>query len=149
MATLKRNWPITAHRVHAYERRTLKVVAVDDLDILSGEAITINANGFADRSKPADKVHGISITKKTFEPTNETKEKASVIYEQVEDNNTYLIHVDGGTMDQAKVGKYFTVVSQLDHRVDLWSEDPAVGQFRCVGFLSETIGEFEVVRLFA
>jgi len=148
--TLKRNWPVNAHRTECTEVRALQCIAVNDLDIQSGELIKIDANGLADKVTPADAIQGVSITKKVFEATNETLEKEKVLYHQVYTNNTFAIKVTGATnlspLVQSDIGKYFTVVSATDHTVDYGSLDSANGQFQLVGILGDNTGEFTIVN---
>jgi hypothetical protein len=104
--------------------RTLQNIAVNGLNVQSGEFIKIDADGHVDKVGPADIIKGLSISRKEFEPTNETFEKEKVIYNQIYSNNTYAIEVTGATLlIQSDIGKFYTVVSATDHTVDYGSLD--------------------------
>lgn len=143
---LERNWPVNAHRTIGTVLNPLKQIAVNNLNIFCGHFVTKLASWFMDKSTEAQKIDGVSLTKKLFKATNQTVEKEQIIYKQANPEETYSIKITGGNLAQTNIGEYFCVVSQTDHTVDIWSADATAGQLQLVSIISPTVGEFVIAN---
>jgi hypothetical protein len=119
MASLFRNSSATL--------RTYDNIATNNTIVENGDSIKIDASGFTKKCTTNDRIDGASLTRESYSATNQTVEKAKIVYfRSLREGDTFKVATTA-TATQAAVGKYF----QMDatQQVDMATVSATTGVY--------------------
>lgn len=117
-------------------------VVKDSATVVKGGFVSYDS-GFVVPATTTGKIEGIANHSVTAAANNTTVAKVKATFTKNHPGLEVEAEISGGTVTEADVGKFYSLVD--NDTVDGTTESTTAGQVRLVGFISATLGRFEIV----
>lgn len=117
-------------------------IVKDSAAVVKGGFVSYDS-GYVVPATTSGKIEGIANHSVTAAADNSTVAKAKASFTKNHPGLEVEAEISGGTITQGDVGKFYSLVD--NDTVDGTTESATAGQVRLVGFISATLGRFEIV----